>query len=182
LEDDRINDSNDSHYRALCNEFIVYVADSISPKYIALHGGMVKAVAKTKILYRNSEQMVEIDMVPEALTDRSAKWSISKVSGEIFSFIEDSLLVNFIAPNSHETNFINLKKINTLSNPIYYFANFTDDTTILFLSEVATGNITIKNTEKIVYFISFPKWEITVEEFNRTTTNSGWLISDITKK
>lgn len=90
--------------------------------------------------------------------------------------------MHFIAPNSNETSFINLKRMEQLSNPIYFMSEkVTTDTTLLFMTEVAAGRLTINHIEKVIYLISFPGWQITTEEFIRSNYNSGWLISNITR-
>jgi hypothetical protein len=50
------------------------------------------------------------------------------------------------------------------------------------MTEIAANRLTITNIEKVIYLITFPNWLITVEEFNRNTSNSGWLISNVTQK
>jgi hypothetical protein len=181
LEDKRITNPNDSIYRLQCEEFVKYIVLPDNPKTINLYSGMVKVHAKTNITYLGKESSVLIEMIPEVMPDRSAKWSISRVETNLFEFVNDSIRTHFIAPNSHETNFINLRKLNRTENPIYYFSSITMDPTIMFLSEVARKKINIKNVEQIVYLIEFPEWKIWVQEFNRTSTNSGWLIGDVKK-
>lgn len=182
-ENPRLSNNSDSTYNKLCSEFISFIDAPNNPITINLFSGQVKALAKVNIMYAGKNQTINVELTPEILDDRSAKWTISRViDADCFAAIKDSLRAKFIAPNSHETNFINIKKVNGASDPIFYFASsISTDPTLLFLSEVAKNRITIKNIEQVKYFITFTGWEITVEEFNRISNNSGWLISDIKK-
>ncbi|NVO09610.1 MAG: hypothetical protein HXX16_06590 [Bacteroidales bacterium] len=179
-EDPRLSNPTDSSYRKICSEFIAYITDSTIPKTINLYSGQVKALAKVNITYNGKDNQVNMELIPEVLSDKSAKWVISNIDTDIFRFSPDSLQKYFIAPNSHETNFINIRKLNSTNNP-YYFTSPSLTKTILFLKEVEQKRITIQNTQSVTYYINFPGWQITVEEFNRTSNNSGWLISDIRK-
>jgi hypothetical protein len=179
-EDARQQNQADSSYRKLCNQFLHEVVDSASPQFISLFSGQVTAKALVNFNYNGKTQNGTVYFLPEVLPDRSAKWVISKVETNCFKPMADSLQKYFIAPNSHETSFINLKRIENLSNPIYFYpSTVTTDTSLLFMTEVAANRLTINNFEKVVYLITFPNWVITVEEFNRTSSNSGWLISDV---
>ncbi|MGE0077187.1 MAG: hypothetical protein AB7S48_04925 [Bacteroidales bacterium] len=174
---------NDSLYRELCSQFIAYIDNQDNPQYINLYSGNVKANAKVNITYNGKENWANIELIPEVLPDRSAKWVINKVNTNCFKAIEDSLAINFISPNSHETNFINLRKLNGYTNPIYYFpTSVGTNHTMLFLTEIAKNRIKIQTIEKVTYTITLTDWEITVEEFNRSSNNSGWLISNIKKR
>lgn len=182
-EEKRLKNPADSSYSILCNRFISEMVDSVSPQYISLYSGKVVAKTLVNFNYSGKKQQGTISFIPEVLPDRSAKWVISKVETLCFYNIADSLKTYFIAPNSHETSFINLKRIENLSNPIYFFPTMvTADTSLLFMTEVAANRLTINTIEKVVYTITFPRWIITVEEFNRETSNSGWLISNVTQK
>jgi hypothetical protein len=181
-DDERLTNPNDSTYRVLCSEFIAFIDEPSNPKTITLFSEQVKAFAMVNFLYFGKPQRAKVELLPEVLPDRSAKWVISSVETNCFAAIDDSLRTHFIAPNSHETNYINIKKINGQTNPIYYFSTaLATNSTMLFMTEAAKNRIKIQTIEAVKYYISFSGWVITVEEFNRTTTNSGWLISNVEK-
>lgn len=181
-EDERLVNPNDSSYRVLCSEFIAFIDEPNNSKTITLFSEQVKAFAMVNFMYFGKHQRAKVELLPEVLPDRSAKWVISSVETNCFAAIGDSLRTHFIAPNSHETNFINTKKVTGQTNPIYYFSTtLATNSTMLFLTEAAKNRIKIQTIENVVYHISFPGWKITVEEFNRTTNNSGWLISNVEK-
>jgi len=179
-EDSRLNNPADSSYRLLCNRFIDFTIAPENPQKISLYQGQVKAWVKARIVFTGKEHLVDIEMIPEVLPDRSAKWSINKVVTDCFSSVTDSMTTHFIAPNSHETGFINLNKLNGTSNPAYFLSKgLATDPTLLFVTELAENRLKVKTIEHLVYFITFPGYEITVEEFNRDFSNSGWIISNI---
>lgn len=182
-EDSRFSNPADSTYRKLCGEFISFVTDPSKPQTIDLYGGQVVAWAKVNVTYGGKDYKVKMIMIPEEAADRSVKWVISRVEADCFASVADSIQKQFIAPNSHETNFINMKKINGSSNPIYFFSqSIATDTTLLFLTEVQSKRLKVQTIEQVTYHITFPGWEITVDDYNRNTTNSGWLISGVNKK
>jgi hypothetical protein len=181
-EDPRLSTSADSIYRKDCSRFISFVTDPNNPQTINLFSGQVTAWAKVNVIYGNKNYNVDVAMVPEVAADRSVKWVISKVEADCFASATDSLQQLFIAPNSHETSFINMKKISGSSNPIYFFRqSIATDPTLLFMTEVQAKRMKIQTIEQVTYHIAFPGWEITVDDFNRNTNNSGWLISNIVK-
>lgn len=177
-EDSRLINPSDSSYRVLCSEFIAFVNTPNNPQLINIFSGQVKARVKANITFNSKHYTAYLEMIPEVLSDRSAKWVINNVKADCLTFDTDSLLKNFIAPNSHETGFINLKKLNGPADPIYFFSSSTVST-FQFINEIAKKRIIIQNTELVTYYITFPGWEITVDEFNRNSNNSGWLISNI---
>jgi hypothetical protein len=180
LADERLTTAIDSNYMETCNAFISEVTNTTNPQYISLYGGQVIAKALVNITYQGKNQSITIYFAPEVLSDRSAKWVISKVETQCFESMADSLKTYFIAPNSHETSFINLKRLEHLSNPLYFMpTKIAADNAMLFATEVAAKRLTINNIAKVTYLISFPNWLITVEEFNRSNYNSGWLIRNV---
>ncbi|MHC1704737.1 MAG: hypothetical protein AB9846_12590 [Tenuifilaceae bacterium] len=180
-EDSRLSNPSDSSYRKLCTEFIRFIDAVENPKYINLYSGQVTAWALVNITYLGKNQQVKVSLIPEVLSDRSAKWVISSIVGKGFETNADSSAKHFIAPNSHETSFINIKKLNSGVDPIYFFSEPTSSV-IRFYSEISKKRIIVQNIEKVTYKISFPGWEISVDEFNRSSNNSGWLINDISRK
>lgn len=179
-EDSRLLNESDSSYLQVCNRFFHFVCIPDSQQYISLYNGNVEAVTKASITYQGKTQSCTIYFKPEVAHNRSAKWVINKVQTNCFQSFNDSLQSYFMAPNSNETSFISAKKISALSNPVYFFsASINSDTTLIFLSEIASKRLTLNFIEKVTYRVSFTNWVITVDEFNRGTNNSGWLISNI---
>ena len=182
-DDPRIKTPDDSSYLKQVQQFTSEVTAADSQQYISLYSGQVKAHALVNVNYMGKTRACIVTLIPEVLNDRSAKWVISDVEASFFIGFSDSLKANFIAPNSHETNFINLKKIENISNPIYFYPQpMASNPTMLFLTEMACDRIIINYIERVSLQISFSNWVITVEEFIRSDYNSGWLISQVTTK
>lgn len=179
--DPRLIDPIDSSYRVVCSEFIAFIDNPKKPQKINLYSGQVKAQALVNIICFGKAAQVKVEMVPDVLPDRSARWVINGVESSLFAINADSIQKHFIAPNSHETNFINLKKLNESDNGIYYLSTPVANT-ITFIKGIEQKKIQIQNIEKVTYHIAFAGWQITVEEFNRVSNNSGWLISDIKRE
>ena len=177
-DDTRITNPIDSTYRVLCSEFIASIVNPKKPQEISLYSGQVKAQALVNIICFGKSAQVKVEMIPDVLPDRSARWVINGVESSLFATNADSIKKHFIAPNSHETNFINLKKLNESDNDIYYLSSPVANTMIL-IKGIEQKKIQIQNIEKVTYLITFPGWIITVDEFTRDSNNSGWLISDI---
>jgi hypothetical protein len=179
-EDQRLTDPNDSSYRVICGEFIAFITNPQHQREISLYSGQVKANALVNIVCFGKDAQIKVEMIPDVLSDRSARWVINGVESSLFASNADSIKKHFIAPNSHETSFINLKKLNETDNAIYYLSPSTANA-MVFIKGLEQKKILIKSIEKVIYTITFPDWIITVEEFNRTANNSGWLISNIQK-
>ncbi|MBI9065788.1 MAG: hypothetical protein JEZ09_00770 [Salinivirgaceae bacterium] len=178
--DKRLANQNDSSYNVLCKLFIQEMTNPVEPQYISLFSGQVKAKATVNISYLEKQERIIVWFTPEVLDDRSGKWVISQVETTCFVTLVDSLKTHFLAPNSHETSFLNLNKLEHLSNPIYFLpTSMANDTKLQFVTEVNSGRLLINNIESVVYEIDFLNWVITVEEFNRSDYNSGWLISNV---
>jgi len=179
-EDKRITNPNDSSYRAICSEFIKFITNPEKPQEIYLYSGQVKAEAFVNIICFGKTAQVKVEMIPDVLPDRSARWVINGVESSLFETNTDSIKKHFIAPNSHETNFINLKKLNESDNDIYYLSAPIANT-MIFIKGIEQKKIQIQNIERVTYQVTFPGWLVTVDEFTRGSNNSGWLISDIKK-
>jgi len=179
-EDQRLTNPNDSSYRVVCGEFISFIVNPSNPKEICLYSGQVKAEALVNIVCFGKDAQIKVEMIPDVLPDRSARWVINGVESSLFASNADSIKKHFIAPNSHETSFINLKKLNEADNAIYYLSNPTANT-MIFIKGLEQKTIQIKSIEKVTFSIIFSGWIITVEEFSRSSNNSGWLISNIQK-
>lgn len=116
-----------------------------------------------------------------------SKWILSNVWYSYFPSLfplADSLEQSkyFLHPMSHELDFMNLHK--ALERPdhiqLYASQNYHPDFLTLFFYQVKTGDLKFKqiNTVKF-HFFQIPDWYFELSYFNRTDTNSGWLISNL---
>ena len=89
-----------------------------------------------------------------------------------------------ITPMNNEINFMDLSKALENKKEIASYTDeaFKPDYLTAFLYQVESGNLSFLHIHKIVYhFLNVPGWVFTVENFNRMTYNSGWLISGLSK-
>lgn len=176
-QDPRIKNED---YVQLCKNFIAYVTHSENPKTIHLFANNVVATAKVNITYAKQPGEAIFEFGTEVLPDKSAKWVIKKITTNFFTEILTHQTDEFLAPNSHETNFMNINKLESIPHPILLFSSeIANNTTLLFLTELAKGQIAIQSIDNVTYSVDIDHWQILVENFNRGGNNSGWLISDI---
>ena len=96
-DDKRLTDPNDSSYRVICSEFIAFVDNPRKPQEINLYSGQVKAEALVNIICFGKAAQVKVEMVPDVLPDRSARWVINGVESSLFAANADSIRKHFIA-------------------------------------------------------------------------------------
>jgi hypothetical protein len=89
---------------------------------------------------------------------------------------------DYIPPLSNETNFIVLKKILTGKNNlrIYTAKHHNPERINDFYHAVGTGELKFNYVESITYYLfDVPGWIMVIRNYQRDTTNSGWLISEL---
>lgn len=88
----------------------------------------------------------------------------------------------FLHPQSHELDFMNLRK--ALNNPenIEYYAStgFQPDYLSLFFYLMKKGDLKFGHINKVKFhFLQIKNWYFELSWFNRNENNSGWLISNL---
>jgi len=163
------------------NKFINDVC--IGEHFIYKYSPKIIAAARTRILYEDLEGYITIYLNQEIVGNDMVKWVILDVQGEVLDFMQsDTSHIRFISPSSNETNFINMRRAlaDSLHLQDYAHGNYTYDQLSVFFYCIYKGIIKVRQVEKITYHINdIPGWCLSVEEFNRSGYNSGWLISDI---
>ncbi|MCR5014295.1 MAG: hypothetical protein K6A28_05945 [Bacteroidales bacterium] len=89
---------------------------------------------------------------------------------------------HFLHPMSHELDFMNIYKIFNEPEIIEYYASksFEPDYLTLFFYEVKKGNLVFKNVDTVKFHVfQIKDWYFEVSWFNRSGSNSGWLISNL---
>ena len=113
------------------------------------------------------------------------KWSIVSVESPLLYLDPDvRSSVLSLSPVAHELNFQELRKITTAhSKNILNYASqdFVPDMTTVFYQLVMSGRMKLGSVRHLTYLFVADGWKFTVEFYERETTNSGWLISSITK-
>jgi len=170
----------------LKNKFIDFTTNSDDPEYLGLRSDEWFAVVNTTFEYEGREEPIALymQMQQEGL---GYEWVISGVSFEKYKQMFDKQrgeTKEFLHPMSHELDFMNLRKalVKDGSPESYTLADFQPDYLTLFLYEVKKGLLKFKNVNRISFhFFSLEGWYFTLNNFNRTGYNSGWLISDLTE-
>jgi len=149
------------------------------------HAAGIIAEAKTRVIYKGAPLTISLFLNQEVEKNGGVKWVILSARGEIFDiFKEDTSMVRFIPPASHETDFINLKRaledVDHLQD--YASANYSPDYLTLFFFCIKSGLIKYEYVEEVTYhIIDIPGWYLKIKDFNRNELNSGWLIADVKK-
>jgi hypothetical protein len=116
-----------------------------------------------------------------------SKWVISNVyynyTSSFFPDIDSvEAMKYFLHPQSHELDFMNLHKALDHPSRIQYYAsdNFQPDYLTLFFYLMKTGNLKFKEITHVKFhFFQIPDWYFELSYYNRSDTNSGWLISNL---
>jgi hypothetical protein len=149
------------------------------------HSPGIIAEARTRVIYKGVASTISLYLNQEMVGKTSIKWVLLSAKGDIFdTFKEDTSMVRFIPPASHETDFINLKRALEDVDHLQYYASkdYSPDYLTLFFYCLKTGIIKYDYVEDVTYhIINIPGWYIKVKDFNRNELNSGWLITDVRK-
>lgn len=89
---------------------------------------------------------------------------------------------HFLHPMSHELDFMNIYKIFKEPEIIEYYASksFEPDYLTLFFYEIKKGNLVFQNVDTVKFHVfQIKDWYFEVSWFNRSSSNSGWLISNL---
>ena len=109
------------------------------------------------------------------------KWVIADVKGDIFNLkpSRESEKI-MLLPNEHESNFMRLNYITSEKDDyITLYSSHTSavDRLTVFNTLVYYGFLNIEYVSDIEYtFLQVPGYAFTIKEFERESTNSGWLI------
>lgn len=174
---------NSAEYFSLIEQFIRDVSKG-DGQYIAKHSTEIYAVADCKLIYKGKTEKAMFILNRE-VTENYAKWVIRKVDATFLDLLQKGEATGSLPPNSHETNFISLKKTldkkNNFSSITQKPFQYNQLSTFLYL--ISTGELKFQYVEKLKYLVlDIKEWAIAVQEYKRDTENSGWLISNISKQ
>lgn len=116
-----------------------------------------------------------------------SKWIISNVwysyFPSLFPTIDSAEQAKyFLHPMSHELDFMNLHKALEKPDHIQLYASqqYRPDFLTLFFYQTKTGRLKFKQINDVKFhFFQIPDWYFELSYFNRSDTNSGWLISNL---
>jgi len=166
--------------------FIEDVTNKKNPLYLNfLDKNWFAEVAATFTTNGKEEQLILFLTLEES--GLGSKWVISNVYyGYTRSFFPEmdsaEAMKYFLHPQSHELDFMNLHKGLDHPSRIQYYAsdNFQPDYLTLFFYLMKTGQLKFKEITNVKFhFFQIPDWYFELSYYNRSDTNSGWLISNL---
>lgn len=139
------------------------------------------AEVNTTILFNGNEKNAQIILQIEKNSDDEFKWVIRGVKADILE-MNSKETNDFINPMSHETYFMDLRKVFENKNHVkqYAYKEFRQDNLSIFLYLISLNKIQLKRINAINYhFLQIDNYIFTIDFFNRSAYNSGWLISHL---
>lgn len=159
--------------------------DSVLQNNIKIHYGDTDWFAKVKCigLFKGKEVSFYMYLTVEQRGKDMYKWVISDVEGDIFDLTpsrkSDKIM---LLPNEHESNFMRLNSITSEKDDYItlYSANcLSHSNLVAFNTLVYHDFLNIEYISDIEYtFLQVPGFTFTIKEFERESTNSGYLIGE----
>lgn len=185
LLDFQMNKNNASREQVArkVNEFVDSILMNNVKFKISSSGLLVECVCRIK--YQGKSNHLTIILRNEEYKKERFRWAIVGVRG-----LEDLGIYNIdkyyaISPVEHEIHFIGLDSYLN-ANPSHAFGyrglGCKIDQLSVFFTLVRTSVISFELVEKqTFYYFDIPGYMITINEYSRRGTNSGWLISSFNK-
>ena len=177
-------------------EFFRDASDSANPPRLSFADTNWYSEAKCTFMSNGKKVEIPLILQIQIAKNHGAKWMIAGV-GDNTTFTgqptnvpglgdyQPKAINKFIATSSYATNFSEL--VNTFSDKKNILDYFSPDLLATekgkkFVNMILQGKLEFKYASDIkFYFYQIPNWVFEVEEFDRKSLNSGWLINDIKK-
>jgi hypothetical protein len=138
---------------------------------------------KIQKLPNGSYKWVIADVEAKFLNQKSTGTTTSKITQPVLPKPTDSKIS--LNPMSHTTDFLNIDIVsNNSKNLGNYLAasNQYSDEFCLFINECLNNHLKILRANSVTYScLQIKGWDIEIQQYNRQTKNSGWLISKLIK-
>lgn len=167
----------------------VFINDALNkkdPAFLNFYGNGWFAELSTTFMYKKERVSLIIFMKLEKQL-QGYKWVFSNVYFDRFeswfTHVDDTLNTSrIIHPMSHELDFMNIHKVFKEPDKVDYYLqrHYRPDMVSLFIMEVRNGNlsfVSVNNTKFHIFQV--PNWYFEISWFNRNSSNSGWLISNL---
>jgi hypothetical protein len=178
--------------------FIKYVDNKANPKFLSLYAGKWYAHINCAVTWKGKPETAALTLRLEKLANNGYKWVITDVKAKflIATVQTDPALMAFVMPvavdsttslnpMSHGTDFMNIDRVTSDKKNIanYFDAdNSLSPITHYFIQECFSNRLKVKQANDISYsFMQIDGWAFDIQQYNRQTRNSGWLICKLTK-
>lgn len=179
--------------------FIKSVDDKANPRFLSMYGDKWYASLNCDVNWKGRRENAVLRLKLIRLPSNGYKWIITAVNGKFLNIVAPAGAVNqagftmpaavnkttSLNPMSHGTDFMDIYQVNTdKKNIANYFDEMDnlDAATQRFIQEIINSNAQITRVNNITYhFNQIDGWAFDIQQYNRQTRNSGWLISKLTK-
>jgi hypothetical protein len=180
---------NDNSFRQLSNEFIDDVVKG--HKIINTESNQIYAHITAVFNPEKSSKSIQIRLRLEF--DNGYCWMLFSADTGLINksnripsnnYKYNTPIIGYISPVSNETNFIDLIKILQPGIKLADYSSSDGDLASIrrleeYINQSGSG---FDHCQELVYHIyCINGWDIEIRNFNRSTYNSGWLISDLKK-
>ena len=177
-------------------EFFHDVSDSLHPPHLSFTDTSWYSEATCTFVYNKKNIEIPLILQIQIAKNHGAKWMIAGIADNpIFSSASSTIVdpeshhakegFKFIATSSYGTNFVELH--NTFADKkdiLDYFepALLATDKAKQFINLILQNKLEFKYAKDVKFhFFQLPNWVFVVEQFDRKSLNSGWLINDVKK-
>ena len=140
------------------------------------------ATIDCQILYKNRQEALSLTMALEGDKENGIKWVIVGADADFLQIKTPKSSNDIIPPTNHEVEFVHLLEIFNIRKDISNYVSERHSQSQLDVLNHLLKNEDIKmlnTTTPRYHFLQIPGWVFTVDFFNRSAKNSGWLISDL---
>lgn len=175
---------NEAAYKHKAVQFIKEVAGS-KIKSLNFYDKNFFATINCNVLYKNKKEQLTLTLVVEGNPSNGAQWVIKGARADFLGLTKQNEEgKNIIPPTNHEVEFIALLEIfNERKDLNNYISGNNGSNHLDQLNEaIKKGHLKMLSTSTPTYhFLQIPGWLFTVDYINRSSKNSGLLISNLQK-
>jgi hypothetical protein len=176
----------------LIREFCLQVSDSTKPAYIDFYNGDWYAEAVCK--FRLNGQVTDVVLLLKIQQEENggSKWIIVSAFAKRLALTDREVVFpykttccKFLNPMSHATNFISLSRAfnDKINIPDYLDEDFLEyPSSKSFVRALLRNQLEYLYVKEIRYhFLQIDGWIFTVNQYQRKSVHSGWLVSSLRK-
>jgi hypothetical protein len=169
-------------------QFAKQVNDSVKPILLSFYDMEWYAELSCEVLYKKQAKKVTLIMqsIVSATDKKASSWHLVGCYADFLQVEpKNKQKTQGLKPNENDLSFIELitlaedkENVATVTKK-----DFQADLLSILLYAVKNGDVTLQQVTSTKYhFLQIPNWIFVVENYQRNTSNSGWLISDLQNK